>query len=470
LGWRILKDGRYMLDLPRISAEEEAMIEGAEHRFKEAARTRDNPRSKEESQDILKGLLHDQAREKSIYLDSDQAEYLSKIAALHIYGFAFLDLLLADPEIEEISIIGLDRPAYIYRRNSGWESVNASFTEESAISDVVNKMARGIGRHITVQNPRLDAMLPDGSRLHASLPPVSAGEMTIRKFREMPFSPPELVENRTLDAKALALLSLIMQGDNSVLIAGNTASGKTTTLNALFSFVPANERILITEETPEINIPHAHQLRLVANREMGISLKDLVYDSLRMRPDRMIVGEVRNREEAEALFDVMLAGQARGSYATFHAQSASEALARLASFGIAKMDMRSIDCIVVQRRMLLYDMRRRKAHEVRRIVEIADVSEEAVPVLLHDQKTDRLLLKKNNAFLKKLADRLGSSEAEVRDELGRRERLFMKMERKFSGFYAAVQKDLYGIKVGDDDEGEVKEGESGARKRNGRKG
>ena len=139
------------------------------------------------------------------------------------------------------------------------------------------------------------------------------------------------------------------------MISGNTASGKTTTLNALFSFVPANERVLIAEETPEIMIPHAHQMRLVASREMGIGLKDLVYDTLRMRPDRMIVGEVRSREEAGALFDVLLAGQARGCYATFHAQSAEEARSRFRHLGVNPEDLSSLDCIVVQRRMLRYE-------------------------------------------------------------------------------------------------------------------
>jgi Flp pilus assembly CpaF family ATPase len=444
LGWRILKNGKYRLELPRISEEEEKTIEAVEEKFKEETRNR-KLETREESQETLKSLLHGQALENSIYLDSEQAEYLSKIAMLHIYGFAFLDLLLADPEIEEISVIGLNKPVYVYKRNIGWESVNATFTSESAIADVVNKMARNLGRHITVQNPRLDAMLPDGSRLHASLPPVSAGEITIRKFRERPFSPPELVDHKTLNNTCLALLSLIMQGDNSVLIAGNTASGKTTTMNALFSFVPANERVLIAEETPEINIPHKHQLRLVANKEMGISLKDLVYDSLRMRPDRMIVGEIRNREEAEALFDVLLAGQARGSYATYHAQSADEAVNRLATFGISKMDMRSVDCIVVQRRMLLYDMKRRATKEVRRVVEIAEFSEQIKPVFVHEPSRDKWIAKSLDSLLDRSAQKLGMSLKEIRAELRRREKFFDKAERQFDKFHDCVQQDLYGL-------------------------
>ncbi len=305
-------------------------------------------------------------------------------------------------------------------------------------------MSRKLGRHITIQNPRLDAMLPDGSRLHASLSPISAGEITIRKFRERPFSPRELCENGTFDPSAMAFLSLVMQGDNSVIIAGNTASGKTTSMNALFSFVPAGERVLITEQTPEINIPHEHQLRLVANSDMGIGLNDLVYDSLRMRPDRMIVGEIRNRDEASALFDVLLAGQARGSYATMHAQSVSECLGRLRSFGIKDMDLESIDCVVIQRRMLVYDPKKKRNAEVRRVVEIAEVENGPKTLFSMDGKKSVDGFGKSS-LLTRVADNFGMSGKEIVSELKRREKLLMRLEKEFTQFYSGVQKELYGI-------------------------
>ena len=307
LGWKMLKNGDYKIDLPRLSSEEEKVIEEVEEEFKQ--RTRSKSVSEDETEELMRNLIFDHGDRMGVYIDAEQAEYLSRVAVLHIYGFGFIEPLLKDRKIEEISVTGINKPVYVYIRNKGWETVNACFTDENSIMDVVNRMGRKIGRRITYQNPRIDAMLPDGSRLHASLHPVSAGEITIRKFRERPFSPKELCDNKTINFEAMALLSMIMQGDNSVLIAGNTASGKTTTMNALFSFVPLNERVVVTEETPEINIPHEHQVRLVANRDMEISLKDLVYDSLRMRPDRTIVGEVRNKEEVEALFDVILEGR-----------------------------------------------------------------------------------------------------------------------------------------------------------------
>jgi|YelNatPaOPRAMG01_1025707.scaffolds.fasta_scaffold06817_6 Flp pilus assembly CpaF family ATPase len=444
LGWKILKEGDYKISLPRLSDAEEQMIEVVEERFREAARTMEGG-SEKESEALIRNLLLSVAEEEGILLDNDQLEYLSHAAFLHIYAFAFIDLLVKDPEIEEISVIGINKPVYVYLKNQGWKSVNACFTNEKAIADVANKMARGMGRHITMQNPRLDAMLPDGSRLHASLPPVSQGEITIRKFRQRPFSPKELIDLKTTTAEALAFLSLVMQSDNSVLIGGNTGSGKTTLLNALFSFVPANERVLITEETPEINIPHKHQVRLVANRDMEIGLKDLMYDTLRMRPDRMIVGEVRNKQEFEALFDVLLAGQARGCYATLHSQGAFEACQRIKSFGINEMDVESVDCIIIQRRMLLYDAKKRKNVEVRKMTEIAEMDNGPKLLFSFDRKSGTLRFRSGGKLLQRVADSFGMSEKEIKKELELRKRLFSSLDSEFFSFYASLQKRLYGI-------------------------
>ena len=221
LGWRILKQGEYRISLPILSSEEENVIIVLEERFKDETRER-IVKTKEETESLFRQLIFSYAEEQKIYLARDQAGYLAHIAMLHIYEFGFLGPLLFDKNIEEISVIGICKPAYVYVREVGWKKVNAEFTTEQAVVDVVNKMAQQIGRRITLQNPRLDAILPDGSRLHASIPPVSSGEISIRKFRERPFAPSELIENRTVSKEALAFLSLAMQGDNSILIACNT--------------------------------------------------------------------------------------------------------------------------------------------------------------------------------------------------------------------------------------------------------
>lgn len=440
LGWKILKQSNYKINLPILSKEEEELILALEELFKDETR-RKSIKTNEDAEKLLKELIFSYAEEHKIYLDRSQTEYLTKVAALYIYGFGFLEYLLKDKRIEEISVIGIDKPVYIYLRENGWQSVNAMFTSERAIVDIINKMAQKIGRRITLQNPRLDAVLPDGSRLHASISPISNGEVSIRKFREIPFAPCELVYNNTISKKAIALLSVAMHGDNSILISGNTASGKTTTLNTLFSFVPANERIVITEETPEINIPHTHQIRLVANRDMEISLKDLVYDSLRMRPDRIIVGEVRNPDETKALFDVLLAGQARGAYATFHAQSSQEAFQRLRSFGIMENDLNSIDFIVIQKRMMNYDPKNRTCKELRKITEIGGKFG-----LIYSYNGKCSLFHKRGLCMavENLANDLNLSVKELKHELYERESLIT-MKNDFATAFKNIQKKLFGI-------------------------
>ncbi len=437
LGWRMLEGGGYRIGLPRLSGEEEELILRTESRYREATRLQTSGGA-DESERLVARLLGECAKEAGVYVGREQEEYLSRMASMHIHGFAFISELLADDSIEEISVIGPGLPAWVYVRKRGWAMVNACFDSEKAIADMANRMARGSGRHITMQNPRMDAMLPDGSRLHASLSPVSAGEMTIRRFRESPFSPRELVESGTASAAAMALLSVVMQSDCSVMIAGNTASGKTTTMNALFSFVPAGERVLIAEQTPEIRLPHRHQMRLVACPEMGITLKDLVYDSLRMRPDRMVVGEVRSAEEAGALFDVILAGQARGSYATFHAHSAQEAISRLRSLGVCAEDIGSVDLLVIQRRTLSYDCRRREGREARRVEEMAVVEGGSAKVIYRPGSAiPRCRL------LERSAEGFGLSVKEMAAELREREKLIRSSPKDFGGFFDAVQGRLF---------------------------
>lgn len=440
LGWRILSQGEYKLNIPELSDDEKKLILAVQERIKEIARLA-SAETEEECKKIINDAVKYCASQNGFYLNKTQITYLSEIAFMHIYGFGFLEPLINDNEIEEISIIGPNKPAYVYIRKIGWKKVNAIFETDAAISETINKMARVLGRHITMQNPRLDAILPNGSRLHASLPPVSDGEMTIRKFRQRPFSPKELC-TELLAPEVMALLSMIMQCDFSLLIAGNTASGKTTTMNALFSFVPSTDRIIITEETPEINIPHKHQLRLVANKELGIGLKDLVYDSLRMRPDRMIVGEVRNKEETEALFDVLLAGQARGSYATFHAQSANEALSRLGGFGVRKDDLGSIDCIIVQRRMVEYDSKKRECREVRKITEIAEFSVDRNMANVF-YSNGKLAIEKCS-LLDKIAENFGLERDQAIDEIKKRKAMISNASMDYLGFFKEVQEKLYG--------------------------
>jgi Flp pilus assembly CpaF family ATPase len=170
-----------------------------------------------------------------------------------------------------------------------------------------------------------------------------------------------------------------MQSEINVLIAGNTGSGKTTLLNSLFSFVPLDERIIITEETPEINIPHNHRVCLKINAEQKITMTDLIKTTLRMRPDRVIVGEIRTKEEVDAYLDTILAGQGKGSYATFHGLSVNETLSRLKNLGLTEQDLNALDLIILQKRWT--SIKDGKKIEKRKLFEIAEVENSKVTVL-----------------------------------------------------------------------------------------
>ncbi|MDO8340103.1 MAG: ATPase, T2SS/T4P/T4SS family [Candidatus Burarchaeum sp.] len=373
LGWEIgAWNCDYKVGMPGLSDEEKEVVAGLTEKFREATRHA-AVEDKEDAKREMGRLLADYCEERGIGIEQRQADYLVRTAVAHTYGFSALDELLMDDELEELAVVGIGKPIFIYHRARGWLKTNCAFRNGEALIDVMNKMARGVGRRITLQSPRLNAVLPDGSRMHASIPPISEYELTIRKFRRNPIHVADLIAYKTFSPGSLAFLWMLMQADASLVIAGNTASGKTSTLNALFQFISLKERVLITEETPEINVPHEHKVKLLSSAELGIPMKELVADSLRMRPDRVIVGEARTAEEVGALLETMTSGQARGSYATFHAQSAREVLVRMRSLGALPNDLQSLDLIVVQRRLMRYDPKARKGHEVRRCTEISEI-------------------------------------------------------------------------------------------------
>ncbi len=393
IGWgKISGPCDYKVGLGELSEEEEELVLKCADEFANRAKTQEI-RSEEAALEAAYQIVDFVCGIEGIELDSDQRDYISNYVMLHSWGFAFLQILLKDKKIEEIAVLGLGKPAYVYIRGAGWKQTDFGFFSENSYIDAINKMSRTLGRRITYQNPRLNAILPDGTRLHASIPPVSKFEITLRKFSANPITAPQLAMLKTASAESLAFLWLAMQSDSNMLIAGNTASGKTTTLNALFNFIPLNERVVVLEETPEINIPHPHMTRMIAVSELGISMQDLVADSLRMRPDRVIVGEVRTRQETEGFIESILSGQARGTYATYHAKSAKEAVLRMKSCGVLEIDIPAIDLIVVQRRIGRYE-KGKGIVESRRIVQISqpgtDEPEKVDDIFIYDYKLDCL--------------------------------------------------------------------------------
>jgi len=270
-------------------------------------------------------------RDETPMTAADRARVAQEIAD-DILGHGPLEPYLRDPEVSEIMVNGHDQ---IYVERSGrLYPVAASFTDEGHLRRTIDKVVARIGRRVDEASPMVDARLPDGSRVNAVVPPVAldGSLLTIRKFATDPFTVNDLVSFGTMSSAVAELLDACVRGRLNIVIGGGTGSGKTTTLNVLSSFIPADERIITIEDAAELQLRQEHVLRLesrppnVENRG-EIAIRDLVRNSLRMRPDRIVIGEVRDAAALDML-QAMNTGH-DGSITTVHCNSPRDSLARL---------------------------------------------------------------------------------------------------------------------------------------------
>ena len=294
-------------------------------------------------------------------------------------GYGIIEPLLQDDKLEEVMIVGPKKPVYVYHSEYGMLTTNVSFNTDEEIEEIIDKIARTLGRQVDISNPILDARLPDGSRVNATIPPASidGATVTIRKFRADPYTIVDLINYKTVNIEVAAFLWSVVEGFGAkpanILISGGTGSGKTTLLNVLANFIPEKDRILTIEDTAELQLPLTHLIRF-EGRPPGVegkgelSLDILTKNTLRMRPDRIIVGEIRHKE-ANALFTAMNTGH-DGCMGTVHANSARETLVRLTSppMNVPMLMLAGLDFIIIQKRIST------PKGQVRRITAIAEVT------------------------------------------------------------------------------------------------
>jgi flagellar protein FlaI len=284
--------------------------------------------------EIRRGAL---ALLKAALPDGSEEEYnfmASKIVQ-EMLGLGDLEFFVSDDWLEEICVNRAGSPVWVYHRKYGWVKTNIVIKDEAQVRNYAAAIARKVGRQITMQDPLLDASMVTGDRVNATLAPISmlGNTMTIRKFARKPWSISDMLKNGTISYETGAFLWLCMQYEMNMLIAGGTGSGKTSFLNVLSAFIPPNQRLISIEQTHEIKPPgHLQWVPMVVREATSegkgeVSMLDLMINSLRMRPDRIIVGEVRRAEEAEVLFEAMHTGHS--VYATLHAETARETMKRL---------------------------------------------------------------------------------------------------------------------------------------------
>ena len=249
-----------------------------------------------------------------------------------ILGYGPLEPYLNDPSISEVMVNGAEH-LYV-ERDGRLEGVPGRFHDEAHLRRTIDKIVARVGRRVDESSPMVDARLPDGSRVNAVIPPIAldGSMLTIRKFAAEPFTVSDLISFGTMSEPVAKLLEACVRGRLNIVVSGGTGSGKTTTLNVLSSFIPGDERVVTIEDAAELQLRQEHVLRLESrpsNTEGKgqVAIRDLVRNALRMRPDRIVVGEVRDGAALDML-QAMNTGH-DGSITTAHANSPRDALARL---------------------------------------------------------------------------------------------------------------------------------------------
>lgn len=363
-------------------------------------------------------------------------EYLDRLAnklLRDIVGYGEIDPLIQDDDLEEIMINGIDKPVFVYHRQYGMMKTNIQFSDEKELTDLIDSIARQINRRIDQESPILDGRLLDGSRINATIPPVSPDgpSLTIRKFKKDPLTIIDLIKSKTLSIELAAFLWLCIDGlgvkSANAIISGGTSSGKTTTLNALASFINPKERIITIEDTLELQIPHEHVIRMEtrpANVENKgeLTMNDLVKNALRQRPDRIIVGEVR-ADEAITLFTALNTGHS--GFGTLHANDARETITRLTNdpMKVPEIMIQAIDFIIMQNRIYTSS-----GVSYRRISEVAEIvgMEEGViqlnKIFQWNPETDTIdNVSVSSKTLSQIAALSGKSITELHKEIEKRE-------------------------------------------------
>lgn len=288
-------------------------------------------------------------------------------------GLGDLEALIADENLEEIAVNGAKDFIWVFHKQLGWCKTNIKPATDNIIYDQASQIGRRIGREINNLAPLMDAELPDGSRVNATLYPISqtGNTLTIRKFAKNPWTMPALVKSGSLSPEIASLVWLCIQNEISLLFAGGTASGKTSFLNACSIFFPANRRIISIEETRELQLPNFLQWIAMVSREPNpegkgeITMYRLMVNALRQRPDIMLVGEVRTQKDAETLFEAIHTGHA--VYGTVHADNAQDTVIRMTNppIDIPKITMNALGGVVV--------LFRHRSKGIRRMLEFGEM-------------------------------------------------------------------------------------------------
>lgn len=366
-------------------------------------------------------------------IDEKTKQYLIGALIHEMLGLGKIEFLLADENLEEVIINSVEEPVRVYHKEFGWLETNINVENEAQIQNYASIIARRVGRQITTLNPLLDAHLVTGDRANAVLFPISSkgSTITIRKFARDPWTVTDLIKNNTCPSDIFALIWLAFQYEMSVLISGGTGSGKTSFLNVCMPFIPPNQRIVSIEDTRELQLPKFLYWCPLVTRlpnpegKGAVTMLDLLINSLRMRPDRIILGEVRRGRDAEVMFEAMHTGHS--VYATIHADTIHQTIQRLIypPINISPNLLDAIDLSVV--------MFRDRRKGIRRVYQLGEiiVSEEqdritAKPNILYRLKPniDKIVPHATSLkFFEEVSRNTGMNQREINNDLKQKKKI-----------------------------------------------
>jgi flagellar protein FlaI len=395
---KILKDPEtldkyYQVIEPVFSDEEEKIRRFVQKKLIKLINVRVDEVEQDGIDDILINYIDQILLDYDFKVDSVLRKNLIYYMKRDFLGYGRIEALMRDSNIEDISCDGSTVPMFLFHREYGSLRSNIIFIDEDELSDFVVKLAQKCGKHISISEPMLDATMPDGSRIQMTLSTTvttRGSTFTIRKFRSDPITATDLIEKNTMSSEMVAYMWLAVEHGVNALIAGGTAAGKTSTLNALCLFIPQESKIVSIEETREINIPHSNWIpgvsrsgfgEVIHDRMIGeIDLFDLMKAALRQRPEYILVGEIRGRE-AYVLFQAMATGHT--TYSTVHADSAQSLIHRLEGkpIDIPRIMIASLDIVCIQ---INTQVRGKRVRRCKKIIEIIDIDPITEDILMNE--------------------------------------------------------------------------------------
>jgi flagellar protein FlaI len=414
----------YLISLPEASQETRAYLEDVKVEVSKNLQIWADERNPEENKRLFdaRGAFISNIIQGDLSVPKEVEVQLSQIVLNEMYGLGELEALLEDTWLEEIVVNAASQPVSVYHKEYGWLRTNLFMKNESETENYSQQIARKVGRQISTLNPILDAHLGTGERVNATLNPISAygNTITMRLFAKNPWTIVSFIrpENRAMSAEMAALLWQAMHYELNILVAGGTASGKTSALNSLLALIQPFQRIVTIEDTRELYLPSYQWnwvplvTRMPNPEGMGeVTMLDLMVNSLRMRPDRIVLGEVRRKREAEVFFEAMHTGHS--VYSTVHADTGQQVLKRLieAPIEIPESQVEDVHLLLVQ-----YRDRRKN---IRRTNEISEVlcgvsGPELNRVFTWKPRTDAFESARSpHRYLEELNLRTGMTESEV---------------------------------------------------------